>query len=1108
MQLMKRVLTREDYLNRIKTTNYTKVNEALANEVNWGDSWAGRLVNSIRRKVGVKGGLRKIDGLTQRLKALFDQMVEESQINVPTTIKKTIETSYLLSELEDSIENKESVSQIISLIVDAQTQIRSSKVEDSEELIGNLEELKKYIESLDSGDEESEGGESEGGESEGEDLDSGEVKKSEKGGSSQQGGESSGWKSGEENMGTIKILRYLGEILKNKNSLKTSTESQSQKEESSFNITKIYNKIIDNINQTKKIDFNNDLFSYLKADEEIYKKFPSDVKFTIFEVSGDSIVYRRESGIVKIEGGKMLVNIPKWSNPKEGGTGWKGNPEKRALDINEKTIDMVSKYLVSKLNELESILKGGTFKLNPTEISFLKEAMVGSWVITKSNNKKWYKSRIGNVSQSGIGLETPPVAGQTETNISKFIRSGIVVKDKSKAQEIYSFLYDNGYDVLSKSGKSKNVSKVDNKINTDKNQPTDPIGAKVETNEGIYYMNNGGYLILEKTELGSGESNLNKAFDKLKREIRILESEEGGVSITSDFISTIIQDYKNNKEDRDLKTFWTTLKRSYGEEPDPNPLFESLETLKKNPGKVAKKIAKFAKRSLQFEKEDSEYNIYKTNGELGESLRLFNKEFLKLLSTDVESSSPSTQENKYVSGDKIKYKREDGRESQTTITRVEDDKVFFKSQVSGKEISIPLSSVVSKVDVNEHKILNYSRFRGVFEKVNYKSIENKWDEIFTQEILSKYDFDEREVQEIIEKGSQSDEIILRDFDPILEIVRLFQRAWRLHTGPIPSGRSGGKVSNSVFREYEYVGNGSPGTPDAPGGGPYRNIEMFDKWDSAVMDILSDNKYRTTIFSDKAKFSWEYDSDKEEATYTTTSKKEESTKKNKPLGKILLKFITDLNDDPRMYGGGRDGGGKIKEFLDSYFGIPSIKREDISFGDDSGINQNTSSDMKPPTDVKFIKKEIDSIRLESNMLLRYKKENKWIYLWYLGTYKSGSFDVFLQMNSIDGYYDSNTKINKTPGQKLEELNLLSKGSEIEKIQKNGTYKKWKMGGDGSGVGPDNIEITLEDLQVLSSDDNPYLDIKFTKLIKDYRLSDITLKDDDGISGEIDFDKIKK
>ena len=75
---MKRILTREQYLDTIRSQNYSnftgipKTNEAFANDVNWGDSWVGRLINSIARKVKVKFNLKRIDSLSKRLKDLFD----------------------------------------------------------------------------------------------------------------------------------------------------------------------------------------------------------------------------------------------------------------------------------------------------------------------------------------------------------------------------------------------------------------------------------------------------------------------------------------------------------------------------------------------------------------------------------------------------------------------------------------------------------------------------------------------------------------------------------------------------------------------------------------------------------------------------------------------------------------------------------------------------------------------------------------------------------------------------------------------------------------------------------------------------------------------------
>ena len=59
---MNRILTREQYLDTLRNQNYSvytnipKVKEAFSNDVNWGDSLLGRLINSAIRitKIGYK----------------------------------------------------------------------------------------------------------------------------------------------------------------------------------------------------------------------------------------------------------------------------------------------------------------------------------------------------------------------------------------------------------------------------------------------------------------------------------------------------------------------------------------------------------------------------------------------------------------------------------------------------------------------------------------------------------------------------------------------------------------------------------------------------------------------------------------------------------------------------------------------------------------------------------------------------------------------------------------------------------------------------------------------------------------------------------------------
>ena len=59
---------------------------------------------------------------------------------------------------------------------------------------------------------------------------------------------------------------------------------------------------------------------------------------------------------------------------------------------------------------------------------------------------------------------------------------------------------------------------------------------------------------------------------------------------------------------------------------------------------------------------------------------------------------------------------------------------------------------------------------------------------------------------------------------------------------IPSGRSGGKVSNKTFMEYTTFGGGDPSTA-GKSGGPYRNNAIFNQWEDTVLDIQREKKYQ-------------------------------------------------------------------------------------------------------------------------------------------------------------------------------------------------------------------------------------------------------------------------
>jgi len=198
-----------------------------------------------------------------------------------------------------------------------------------------------------------------------------------------------------------------------------------------------------------------------------------------------------------------------------------------------------------------------------------------------------------------------------------------------------------------------------------------------------------------------------------------------------------------------------------------------------------------------------------------------------------------------------------------------------------------------------------------------------------------------ELEELIQNGA--DQLTI-DFtmrpDPLIRIIRIFKKAHNLYYTPIiPSGRKKpniGSVSSKTYREYSYVGTGTPGMPDNPGYGPWINNLIFEKWGDGVMKILQDQQYRKILANmnfivpgSADMFNKESTAAREsikitskiyqmilEAETRTTGESSDDLKKKKSQGQILFDFINDMLDK-QIQG---DFDGARKKILKKYFGV--------------------------------------------------------------------------------------------------------------------------------------------------------------------------------------------
>lgn len=311
----------------------------------------------------------------------------------------------------------------------------------------------------------------------------------------------------------------------------------------------------------------------------------------------------------------------------------------------------------------------------------------------------------------------------------------------------------------------------------------------------------------------------------------------------------------------------------------------------------------------------------------------------------------------------------------------------------------------------------------------YERIESKYNEIFSDDIKDRFEIENPD--SVIRSGKLiTEEFIITNENQIFELVRLFMRAWRIHTpGRIPSGRTDGRVAGRVFDQYEYVGNGDSGTPDKPGPGPYRNIEIYQKFETAMFDIMGDTKYTSTIFSDDAKFYFKKDKDSpaklSEITVqkmgTSGSKPADFMQVAKPLGKILLRFMRKLIDDPQIY-----RKGAIGKFMDEYFNISDKRFEDDDlqfpgFQDVDG-NGTTAGEMANLVNGKFVnisESKFESVskkifnQKEKKFALKLKTKDETYYSIYLGK-KDDYYYFFLSDGNINKslYISNKSRINIT------------------------------------------------------------------------------------------------
>lgn len=535
------------------------------------------------------------------------------------------------------------------------------------------------------------------------------------------------------------------------------------------------------------------------------------------------------------------------------------------------------------------------------------------------------------------------------------------------------------------------------------------------------------------TVVGKGEDHATQALDKLKKAIEALVSEDKGIAIDAEFVKALIDNSKNTESKNLVKSLFNEInvclkgdRKATIQEPD-KLYAEAYEYLKprtaenKKGGKlpvVAEKIARFSKRAMQFDGE----NLYGTMGELGKHLQKFVESMKSNIKADIVEDKPKVVEREKKEADKPKEEsKEAATQERASIGRYEDFiRLIKEADEDDAAASDPRTgSTAEKIqDFFDRNCMTVKEY--TMEKTEYEKVKKN-----------------------IEKLSEAKNALVIDgMDPVIEIMKLFNRAYKLYMSDFISKRSNfkdgeGGVGVQTMMEYDKVGNA------------YRNKKIFDQWESAVSDILKERKYQQ-IFS-------------------TSTKLKVGDEMRDKAGANLRKFMTDLLDGDKLYGGGdKNGTGAQSTLLNKYFGDPDdsaksaekngfcISEEDKKTNEEAGKEA-----MKNPIKLSLAKADGKQMQKNSFFVIKGKSDkgeditrvffiqaidsNKRAYL----QVSKNFFEFKRYLDRIDGkkvYEDGEQKLYyQTPQEvrytkiRLENQNLIVRPGETIKIATYDTQK---------------------------------------------------------------------
>jgi hypothetical protein len=431
---------------------------------------------------------------------------------------------------------------------------------------------------------------------------------------------------------------------------------------------------------------------------------------------------------------------------------------------------------------------------------------------------------------------------------------------------------------------------------------------------------------IDRNNIFKGEDpHLTQSLDNLKKAIDGLIGSQNQPPITIDFINNILANKLDNR--KVIKSLYKEVNEFMVGKyklSDLGPLYKEgigVEYLTKRNqlNMVAKKIALFAKRALQFNGE----NMYGGLGDLGKHLKIFVDTLIPLTKATINEGVDILGYNSFLEAKNILPSGTPNSNPGATAAVPQGGTASGDAQ--GKEGD----DAQGKEGGDQSK--------KILEFFNQTCIEVR---AFTatDEEISKLR------EELEAKKKEGGEVIM-SMDPIIEIMNLFIKAYKLYTVQTITKRSE-KVDTNTLSEYTSFGGNSSDGGDSGRNGPYRNNKLFDAWEEGVNEIRKNRKYQV-FFTKNAKLRLPTVPDPNPAKADDWEIKDNA-------GINFNRFINDILDGEKLYKSGSERG-KVAVFVDSYFGEGAVTK--------NGEGAMATLDEKDLTDAATLENSKQKLSLE-------------------------------------------------------------------------------------------------------------------------------------------------